>query len=87
LLRHSTETPKQFTLFHVNKSLAQICHLVFEASILQRFVSLADSHYSSAFGFCIPDILIIAHSSKKALGVVSVTEGTQFPHLENKGFG
>lgn len=52
---------EQFTLFHSNNSLAQICHLVFEASILQRLFSLADSHYSSAFGFSIPDVLIIVH--------------------------
>lgn len=52
---------EQFTLFHSNKPLAQIGHLVFEASILQIFFSLADSHYSSAFGFSILDILVIAH--------------------------
>lgn len=52
---------EEFTLFHSNKPLAQIGHLVFEASILQRFFALADSHYSSAFDFSILDILVIAH--------------------------
>lgn len=62
--RATSQWPEeQFTLFHSNKPHAQIGHLVFEASILQIllfFFSLADSHYSSAFGFSILDILIIA---------------------------
>lgn len=53
---------------HSNKHLAQICHLVFEASILQRVFSLADSHYSSAFGWVLLTfsvlLILSSHSYK-----------------------